>query len=240
MIRDKNGNLYGTTYSGGAGSGVVFKMDPAGHETVLYTFTGGADGGYPEVGLIRDGAGNLYGTASGGQYGYGVVFKVDTAGSETVLYSFTGGSDGGIPYSGLVADSAGNLYGTTFQGGIGFASSGYGVVYKLDKSGTQTVLYAFANLSDGGNPYSSVVLDPAGNIYGTTYLGGYVPVGSTGGGVVYRVDTSGNETVLHKFTGGANGALVQGGLYLAPAGDLYGGTVKGGDKGNGVMFKLTP
>ena len=103
------------------------QLDTAGHETVLYTFTGGADGGWPYVGVMRDPAGNLYGTATyGGTAGAGVVFKLDTAGQEAVLYSFTGGADGGGPV-GVIRDSAGNLYGTTVNGG----TAGWGVVYKI-------------------------------------------------------------------------------------------------------------
>src|SRR5208282_3849903 len=98
-------------------AGVVFKVDPSGNETVLYTFTGGADGGYPLAGVIRDSAGNLYGTTNGGgASGAGVVFKVDTSGNETVLYTFTGGSDGGSPWGGVIRDSKGNLYGTADVG----------------------------------------------------------------------------------------------------------------------------
>ena len=98
MIRDSAGNLYGTTFSGGtADRGVVYKLDTVGHERVLYTFTGGADGASPSAGVIRDSAGNLYGTTSqgGGTSGAGVVYKLDTAGQYNVLYTFTGGADGG-------------------------------------------------------------------------------------------------------------------------------------------------
>jgi uncharacterized repeat protein (TIGR03803 family) len=133
VVVDRAGNVYGTTYSGGtADAGVVFKVDTSGHETVLYTFTGGADGGSPN-GVILDAAGNLYGTTFGGgaasQTGAqeGVVFKVDPTGQETVLYSFTGLSDGGAPTAGLVHDPAGNLYGTTGSGGLGA-----GVIFKVD------------------------------------------------------------------------------------------------------------
>ena len=207
----------------------------------MHTFTDGADGGYPMGRLTRDPQGNLYGTAAGGgQYGYGVVFKVDALGNETVLYSFTGGADGGGPYAGLVMDSSGNLYGATYEGGGAGNGEGYGVVYKLDRTGNETVLYTFASLSDGGNPYSGVVLDSEGNVYGATYWGGAVSKGSSGGGVVYRVDTSGNETILHAFTGGSAGALVPGGLLRTSNGDLYGGTTRGGDGGHGVMFRLSP
>jgi uncharacterized repeat protein (TIGR03803 family) len=130
VIRDSAGNLYGTTYNGGAaGAGVVYKVDTAGHQTVLYSFTGLADGGYPEAGVIRDSAGNLYGTTlqGGGRISAGVVYKLDSSGHETVLYTFTDGADGGYPTAGVIRDSAGNLYGTASTGG----TKGAGVVYKL-------------------------------------------------------------------------------------------------------------
>jgi uncharacterized repeat protein (TIGR03803 family) len=108
---------------------VVYKLDTTGQETVLYSFTGGADGGYPYAGVIRDSAGNLYGTTSNyfGAGGYGVVYKLDTAGNYTVLYTFTGGNDGGNPFAGVIRDSAGNLYGTTRYGG----KEGGGVVFRV-------------------------------------------------------------------------------------------------------------
>jgi uncharacterized repeat protein (TIGR03803 family) len=170
VIRDQAGNLYGTTtFGGAAGYGVVYKVDTAGLETVLYSFKGAADGGEPYGGLIRDSAGNLYGTTPSYGTGYeGVVYKVDTAGNETVLYTFTGGSDGGYPYGGLVRDSAGNLYGTTSLGG----TAGAGVVYELSAAGQETVLHSFTGGADGGTPYAGVIRDSAGNIYGTTYSGG--------------------------------------------------------------------
>ena len=127
----------------------MFKLDTTGTETVLHSFTGGADGGYPVASLIRDSAGNLYGTTV---YGCvlraGVVFKLDTAGTETVLYGFKGGADGAYPLAGLIRDSAGNLYGTTSGGGV----SGQGVVFKVDTTGTETVLYNFTGGADGGLP----------------------------------------------------------------------------------------
>ena len=138
LIADSSGNLYGTTQSGGAsgGHGVVFKLSPGGTETVLYSFTGGSDGGTPRAGLIADSSGNLYGTTQFGGpgcggVGCGVVFKLSPSGTETVLYSFTG-SDGSGPFPGLIADSSGNLYGTTLSGG---ASGGHGVVFKLTGAG---------------------------------------------------------------------------------------------------------
>jgi uncharacterized repeat protein (TIGR03803 family) len=181
LIRDSAGNLYGTTNGGGAsGAGVVFQIDPSGNETVLYNFTGGADGGFPFGGLIRDSAGNLYGTTNGGgASGAGVVFKVDRAGNETMLYSFTGGPDGGYPlWVVLARDSAGNLYGTTSGGG----ASGNGVVFKLDPSGNETVLHSFTGGADGSSPFAGVVLGSNGNLYGTTPFGG-----QTNAGIVFEI-----------------------------------------------------
>jgi uncharacterized repeat protein (TIGR03803 family) len=234
VIRDSKGNLYGTAEVGGAsGAGVVFKVDTFGNETVLYSFTGGSDGGYPLAGVIRDSKGNLYGTTNGGGASYaGVVFKVDTSGNETVLYSFTGGSDGGYPLAGVIRDSKGNLYGTTNGGG----ASGAGVVFKVDTFGNETVLYSFTGGSDGGNPlWVVLVRDSAGNLYGTTNGGG-----ASGAGVVFKVNAAGNETVLHSFTGGADGGNPYAGVILGPEGNLYGTTAFGGETNAGVVFEIKP
>ncbi len=243
LIRDAAGNLFGTTLYGGnlsscpnydPGCGVIFKIEPSGHETVLYAFTGGSDGAGPYAGLVRDSAGNLYGTTyGGGASGKGVVFKLDTAGNLTVLHYFTGGVDGGYPYGGVVLDS-GYLYGTTVFGG----AANDGVVYKLDNAGHETVLYTFTRGADGGWPYAGVTLDPAGNIYGTTELGG-----AADAGVVFKLDNTGHETVLHSFTGGAGGSEPVAGVILDPAGNIYGTTWYGGSAsgyGYGVIFKLDP
>jgi uncharacterized repeat protein (TIGR03803 family) len=200
---------------------------------VLYSFTGGSDGGYPLAGVIRDSKGNLYGTTNGGGASYaGVVFKVDTSGNETVLYSFTGGSDGGYPLAGVIRDSKGNLYGTTNGGG----ASGAGVVFKVDTFGNETVLYSFTGGSDGGYPlWVVLVRDSAGNLYGTTNGGG-----ASGAGVVFKVNAAGNETVLHSFTGGADGGNPYAGVILGPEGNLYGTTAFGGETNAGVVFEIKP
>jgi uncharacterized repeat protein (TIGR03803 family) len=235
MLLDAAGNLYGTTYLGGAsGAGVVFKIDTSGDESVLYSFTGGTDGGYPVAGVIRDAAGNLYGTTyAGGASNAGVVFKIDTSGNESVLYSFTAGTDGGYPSAGVISDAAGNLYGTTSSGGAAYA----GVVYKVDMSGNESVLYSFTGGADGGHPgFAGVVLDSAGNLYGTTAGGG----NTLGAGVVYKVDMSGKETVLYTFTGGADGNYPNTGVILGPNGKLYGTTAFGGRANAGVVFEIKP
>ena len=162
LFADSSSNLYGTAEYGGArsclgmnvGCGVVFKLSPSGTETVLYSFTGGSDGGNPTAGLIADSSGNLYGTTSAGasgsgcggkfDFGCGVVFKLSPNGTYTVLHSFTGGSDGGVPLAGLIADSSGNLYGTTEGGGDLECNTpdvpvlGCGVVFKLTGTGFVT------------------------------------------------------------------------------------------------------
>lgn len=253
-IRDEEGNLYGTTISGGlpecffGGCGVVYKIDPSGHETVLYSFTGGADGGRPTAGLIRDREGNLYGTApDGGAFGNGVVFKVDCDGKETVLYSFKGAPDGANPTTALVRDDDGNLYGTTEGGGStgpNCGGFGCGVIYKLDRHGKETVLYALAGGDAGAGP-SGRLLRLGDDLYGVTYFGGTPEPGCVDQcGVVFKLDKHGDYTVLYSFQGGSLGSNPQGGL-VENEGSLFGITGFGGDVsqpncggGCGVVFKL--
>ena len=249
LVRDPNGNLYGTTlYGGGSsacsgGCGVVFKVDTAGKETVLHSFGGGTDGVGPLAGLVRDDEGSLYGTTQyGGAYGQGTVFKLDNARRETVLYAFTGGADGGQPFLGyLLRDAKGNLYGTTVRGGASSCSSLCGVVFKLDKSGKEKALYGFTGGTDGANPYAGLVGDAEGNLYGTTNQGG-----ASGEGTVFMLDKAGNETVLHTFTGtGGDGAYPFDGLVRDARGNLYGTANSGGangcfGSGCGIVFMLTP
>lgn len=254
LLRDSAGNFYGITVSGGdlactgiegsgTGCGVVFKLDTAGNETVLYTFTG-ADGASAGA-LLRDSAGNFYGTTFlGGSNGSGVIFKLDTAGHETVLHSFSG-VDGSYPTS-LLRDAAGNLYGMTSLGGSGACAGGCGAIFKLDTTGKETVLHEFTG-TDGSFPVGSLLRDAAGNLYGTTGSGGDLACPHPGGcGVVFKLDTAGNETVLHSFTGGADGWYPIEGLIQDAAGNLYGTTSYGGQltcsngTGCGVIFKVMP
>jgi len=258
LVSDKAGNLYGTTYEGGADSqGAIFKIDTTGTETILHSFTGppegGGDGAFSYEGVIRDAAGNLYGvTAKGGANGAGVVNELDTTGKETLLYSFSGGADGGDPDSVLLLDK-GNLYGTTANGGTGCGVTGCGVVFKLSpqSEGTwlESVLYTFCSLTncaDGESPGDSLIMDRAGNLYGTTYFGGaYRNCNGDACGVVFKLDATGKETVLHSFTGGTDGAFPYAGLAIDGSSNLYGTTGSGGAKcyGSntcGVVFELTP
>lgn len=194
LVRDASGNLYGTTESGGpqcsslGGCGTVFKISPSGAETILYSFSGGADGGFPFCSLLRGPNGDLYGTTVfGGAYDQGTVFKVSPKGAETVLYSFTGATDGGQPESGLVHDGNGNLLGTTSRGG----TSGNGTVFKITRTGQEIVLYSFQGGVDGSLPAAGVIVDKKGRIFGTTYQGG-----SSGSGTVFSLTAAGQEQVL--------------------------------------------
>jgi uncharacterized repeat protein (TIGR03803 family) len=236
LVRDAAGNLYGTTYFGGGhtqqctgGCGTVFKLTKAGHETVLHRFTSGKDGNFPQADLLLDASGNLYGTTTQGGNGggpWGTVFKLNTADKLTVLHNFTDGSDGADPAGGLSFDANGNLYGTAGEGG----AVGQGVVFKLAKTGKETVLHSFQGGTDGAFPVGNVIRDAAGNLYGTTSDGG----GGCGSGcgTVFKIDKTGKETILHHFS--ADGGFSHG-LVRDAAGNLYGsaGPASGGD-----VFKL--
>jgi uncharacterized repeat protein (TIGR03803 family) len=260
VTMDSAGNLYGTTEfgggtgCGGGGCGVVYKVTHSGRETVLYSFTGGTDGAYPEASPILDATGNLYGTAAGGGNltcfqgqgeGCGTVWKLDTSGNQSVLYTFMGGTDGAAPAAGLVMDPSGNLYGNTFEGGnlSCFAPYGCGTVFELSTSGNLTVLYSFTgSSSDGASPFATLLRDSAGNLYGTTVEGGdqsCIHNGILGCGVVFKLDISDNETILHAFAGGTtDGAVPVGALISDGKGNLYGATAYDGLASGGVIFAV--
>jgi uncharacterized repeat protein (TIGR03803 family) len=243
VTRDSAGNLYGTTFFGGlgtgcdidfAGCGIVFKLDTAGSETVLHAFSGSKDGWNPTARLILDTAGNLYGTtAYGGAYGHGTVFELDAAGNETIVHSFAGGTDGARPNAGLVQDAAGNFYGTTQYGGSGCDGQGCGTVFRISTSGQETILYSFGDVPDGASPLGGVAVDSSGTIYGTTWLGGIHSFGT-----VFQLDSSGNETVLHSFAGGDDGANPLDAPVLDSAGNLYGTTAAAGVNFFGTLFMV--
>jgi uncharacterized repeat protein (TIGR03803 family) len=237
LIQDVAGNLYGTTVergnsSGcfGYGCGVVFKLDSSGKETVLYTFTGGADGGNPSGALIRDAQGKLYGTAeSGGDTNNGTVFKISQSGRETVLHSFTG-TDGQYPETGVIRDKAGNFYGTTADGG----AYGGGTVFKVDTTGKETVLYSFGGYQGDGTYPAALLMDSAGNLYGTTYVGGGI-----GGGTVFELNTADQESILFSFRGGGGGYHPSSGLIRHGNGSIYGTTGLGTEHTQGTVYRVS-
>ena len=245
LVEDSGGNLYGTTFNGGAHNlGTVFKIDASSKESMLYSFAGGAnDGANPQAGLAIDSDGNLFGTTSnGGTAGVGIVFELDAGGKEAVLHTFAGGdSDGANPYARVIRDPKGNLYGTTTGGGV----NNKGTVFKLDTSGTETLLYSFSGGGDGSDALGDLLLDPAGNLFGTTSKDGQghclpvFPRQLIGCGVVFELDATGKKTSLHSFAGAPNdGSTPFSGLTLDAAGNLYGVTNAGGSAGNGAVFKL--
>jgi uncharacterized repeat protein (TIGR03803 family) len=257
-IMDAAGNLYGTTVTGGAfGGGVVYKIDPAGQEAVLYSFASwNGDGFAPDGGVIEDGEGNLYGTTSantGKGCACGAVFKLDSTGKETLLYSFEGGTDGAFPVGGLVRDDEGNLYGTTSGGGTSQpeCNNGCGTIFKIDTSGNETVLHRFAASGmEGINPEASLIRDKENNLYGTTIYGGVAISGrngnrTRGSGTIFELQANGTFTVLHQFKGyPADGANPVSALVAGADGTMYGSTEWGGSLtkcvgGCGAVYRIS-
>jgi uncharacterized repeat protein (TIGR03803 family) len=248
LVADSAGNLYGTTSGGGdlsacnkQGCGVVFKLDTAGTYTVLHAFTGAPDGSNPYAGLTIAGTGNYVGsTSGGGSMDNGAIFMIDTTDSETILHSFQF-SDGQTPEAGLTRGTGGDLYGTATAGGVrsSFCGGGCGVVYKTRTSGVLTVLHNFVGGSDGITPQSAPAVDASGNVYGTTVTGGTGPCtfAGPGCGIIYKLDPSGIETILHTFVQ-TDGASPVGGPTLDAAGNLYGTTFTGGEFDFGVVYKV--
>ena len=234
------GLLYGTTPNGGTTAyGTVFTTTKKGVENVAYSFMGGTDGAGSEASLTNVN-GTLYGTTSAGGgtscnsgIGCGTVFKIDQSGTESVLYRFQGGSDGQAPSAPMIYVK-GMLYGTTFfGGGSGCNFRGCGTIFKIDPSGTESIVYAFKGGSDGSNPDAGLI-DLNGTLYGTTSEGG----GSNNNGTVFRVSRSGKEHVIHKFKGESDGADPEAGL-VAVKGTLFGTTFAGGADDFGTVFQMT-
>jgi uncharacterized repeat protein (TIGR03803 family) len=241
LVRDKKGNLYGTTYYGGSSDyGAVFEVVPkTKKETVLHSFDY-SDGKNPFSGLTLNPTGKiLYGTAeeggssgSGcGGYGCGVVFSLTIkSATYTVLYNFTGSSDGGEPWGTLALDPNGNLYGTT----AAYGAQGNGTVFEVvPKTKKETVLYSFTGGVDGGTPWGGVMRDKKGNLYGTTILGG-----ANSYGTAFEL-AKGTESVLHSFDD-SDGEYPHAGLLQDSKGDLYGTAATGGSYGYGVVWEITP
>lgn len=261
LIFDKLGNLYGTTVVGGPqGWGTVFELSPpaaqgeAWTEQILFMFPSDASqGGNPFGRLTFDGAGNLYGTAQfgGSSLGVGTVFQLKPPAvpggiwTERDIYTFrpfqNGILDGLYPEN--LVFHAGSIYGTTEIGG----ANDQGTVFQLTPKGgvwTETILYNFTG-GEGSEPIGALVVDFAGNLYGTAYHGGNAAC-ANGCGSVFELSppvTLGDpwlETTLYSFAGGKDGASPYAGVIRDKSGDLFGSAAAGGSKGQGVLFKLIP
>ena len=271
LVSDASGALYGTTVYGGStqagrdGGGTVFKLTPTSYdrtqytESVLYRFKGASrnDGSQPYAGVILDNSGALYGTTAFGGSGYGTVFKLTPGRSgyrETVIYRFQGVStgDGSNPYSLLISDGAGAFYGATAYGGsTAFGAQGGGVVFKLKPAGSgysESVIHQFQGGSnnDGAVSVAGLMIDGAGNLYGTTEYGGSLAAGDSGqgGGAAFELTPSPagySENILYEFQGPANGDgyFPQCALIPDRNGNLYGTASFGGSGSNGILLKLS-
>lgn len=248
---DRAGNLYGTSVLGGEfGGGTVWQLSPVGGgwvHTVLYSFTGGADGGEPYKGVTLDGAGNLYGTAvTGGsgscEGGCGVTYKLTKSGdtwTQRVIHAFTGGADGSGPGSRVAVDKRGNVYGMTPTGG----ANGLGVIYLLRprSSGGYAlrVIHTFTGASDGSSGSAGKLVLRGGRIFGAATTGG-----NHGSGTVFQLTpTQTGEwdfKTLYSFAGAPDGVFPYGALLFDAAGNIYGTTYYGGTNGLGAVYKLSP
>jgi uncharacterized repeat protein (TIGR03803 family) len=260
LVADDVGNLYGVAGDGGPNTscnyaiscGVVFRLTPMENgrwEYKIIANFSGPDGAGPEAGLVFDSSGNLYGTtAFGGRSGYGTVYKLspDSAGTwrKTTLYAFGDQPEDGVsPRGGVAFDAMGNLYGTTLGGGSG---GSIGSVFELspnpDGTWRETKINVFGRSGDGSQPVSGLVIDNAGNLYGTTYSGGMAGC-SYGCGVVFKMSPNGNgtwtESVIHSFTG-SDGGNPAAALLIDGNGNLYGTASRGGNNDAGVVFELKP
>lgn len=250
LVIDSAGNLYGTSVQGGDfGGGTVFQLTPSGNSwthTVLYSFTGGADGGEPYKGVTLDSEGNLYGTAvTGGggscEGGCGVAYKLTHVGStwtQSVIHTFTGGNDGSGPGAGLTLDKNGNVYGMTPTGG----AYGLGVIFRLrlqPGGGWKIkVLHAFTGGDDGATGSAGRLLLHAGTLYGAATVGG-----ANGQGVVFSLRHIPGEwqfKTLYAFKGQPDAGFPYGGLTFDQAGNLYGTTYYDGANDFGSVYQLAP
>jgi uncharacterized repeat protein (TIGR03803 family) len=248
---DASGNLYGTSVLGGEfGGGTVWQLSPVGGDwvhSVLYSFTGGADGGEPYKGVTLDGAGNLYGTAvTGGsgscEGGCGVAYKLTKTGTtwaQTVIHAFSGGEDGSGPGARVALDKRGNVYGMTPTGG----TNGLGTIYQLhprsNGSWALRVIHTFTGGSDGSSGSAGKLVLRGRHIYGAATTGGL-----NGSGTVFELTSTRSGEwdfkTLYSFLGAPDGSFPYGALLFDAAGNLYGTTYYGGTNGLGAVYKLSP
>lgn len=241
LTEASDGNFYGVASQGGAHlDGALFKITPAGGESLLYTFgQSPTDAAYPAGGLIQATDGYLYGaTTNGGSYGYGgggAVYKVSLSGTESIVYSFAAPSpQGTYPVGGLLQASDGNYYGMTTEGG----ASNCGTAFSLTPGGSLSVLHSFQYGSDGCHPTGELLQGADGRFYGTTTVGGII--NTNGLGVVFSLTPSGTETVLHAFSDTPDGRTPSGGLIQGNDGNFYGLTSQGGTNGVGTIYMIDP
>jgi uncharacterized repeat protein (TIGR03803 family) len=249
LTEDAAGNIYGIAEGGSGGAGVVYKLSPQAQETILFAFQGGLHNTTPKLpagGALLGKNGNIFGAAEVGNKqtctnGCGSIFRLDATGAMHFLHVFTGGADGGNPIGPLVQDAAGNLYGVTQSGGdrtcpefIFTQGAGCGVVFKIARTGTFTVLHTFAGGADGAIPQGGLLLDKTGNLFGSALEGGIAE-----NGTVYQIASDGTYTVVHRFTQ-AEGQNPNGGLVEDASGNIFGTAQLGGNQSLGTVFQLNP
>jgi uncharacterized repeat protein (TIGR03803 family) len=240
LVQGSDGSFYGTTTGGGTvdqgnENGIVFKLDPSGNFTVLHDFDSGSGGAQPTAGLIQGIDGNFYGTTTGSIYSFGTLFKIDSSGNFNVIFSFNG-TDGAAPQAELLQDSNGNFFGTTSKGG----NNDEGAVFKLDSNGNFSLLHSFGfDYGIAANPVAGLIEAPDGSFYGTSVTGGEGVGGANlGYGTVFRLDPSGDLSVLHSFEGDTDGAHPRSELLMGSDGNFYGTTDEGGSNNAGTVFKI--
>jgi len=246
---DSAGNIYGTTVLGGDfGGGTVFQLSPTTNgwvHTVLYSFTGGADGGEPYKGVTLDREGNLYGTAvtggSGGcEGGCGVVYKLTNSGgiwTHAVIHAFTGGNDGSGPGARVTVDRSGNVYGMAPTGG----AYGLGTIYKIHQvqSGAWNlkIIHAFTGGADGATGSAGRMILRNGHLYGAATSGG-----TYGSGVIFELTPRGGEwdfRTIYSFKGQPDGSFPYGALLFDASGNIFGTTYYGGANNIGAVYELS-
>jgi uncharacterized repeat protein (TIGR03803 family) len=232
LVFDAAGNMYGTADEGPGGAGVIFRLAKDGTEVVFHAFQGGQNSvaAVPKGGLTKDAAGNFYGATLLGGLGFGTIYRVDPTGKLKVLYNFQGKADGASPQGPLVRDAAGNIFGSAAEKG----SHSAGTIFKLAPDGTLTVLHSFTGTRDGKTPQGGLLLDGAGNLFGSTFGGG-----DTGNGTIFQVSKNGGFRRLHTFSGAVDGTNPNGALIRDTAGNIFGTAQLGGTFSLGTVFKLT-